>query len=76
MIPSTKYLHEEQRRVPSHWASFEGTCVWDVRGSSAFVCGHWCAYEHVCVPILCWTSVSIDSSSVAHFIQLSALVFF
>ena len=23
----------------------------DVRGSGAFVCGHWCAYEHVCVPM-------------------------
>ena len=26
-------------------------CVWDVRGSDAFMCGHWCAYKHVCVPM-------------------------
>ena len=25
--------------------------MWDVRGSGAFVCGHWCVYEHVCVPM-------------------------
>ena len=46
MTPSTKCLHEELRRVPSHWGS-----SWRyVRGSSAFVCGYWCVYKHVCVP--------------------------
>ena len=29
-----------------------GTCVGgDVRGSGAGMCGHWCAYKHVCVPM-------------------------
>ena len=52
MTPSTKCLNEELTRVPSYWASsWRYVCVCHVRGSSAYVCGHWCAYKHVCVPM-------------------------
>ena len=58
MTPSTKCLNEELRRVPSHWASsWRYVCVGCERGS-AFVCGHLCAYKHVCVP-MCASMLSL-----------------
>ena len=50
MTPSTKRLREQLRWCHLTGQALGGMCVWDVRGSGAFVCGYWCANKHVCVP--------------------------
>ena len=52
MTPSAKCLHEELRRVPSHWASsWMYVCVGCEREQCIRVWALVCIRVHVCVPM-------------------------
>ena len=46
----------------------------DVRGSGAFVCGHWCVYEHVCVPTC--VAVEVRMRTLDQFFEIEFSTYF
>ena len=61
MTPSAKCLHEEQRRVPSHWAiSLKYMCVGCVREQCIRVWALVCIQACVC-PYVCFYAFSVHA---------------